>query len=116
MGGEGSQDHDCMMPRIYLPLTLISRSFVKSTCDMIRTTNGKGKSNKVHNLNTPGGDTTYVQDISNDLADVFVIRTILLNSVQMCNGDWCFTSLSTIFQLYHDGGCLLHETRYALGF
>ena len=30
--------------------------------------------------------------------------------------DWCFTSLSTIFQLYHDGGCLLHETRYALGF
>jgi len=30
--------------------------------------------------------------------------------------DWCFTSLSTIFQLYHDGGCLLHETRHALGF
>ena len=25
---------------------------------------------------------------------------------------WCFTSLPIIFQSYHYGGCLLHETRY----
>jgi len=31
-------------------------------------------------------------------------------------GDWCFTSLSTIFQSYHDGGYLLHETRWRSGF
>ena len=27
----------------------------------------------------------------------------------MCSCDWCFTSLSTIVQSYHIGGCLLHE-------
>ena len=29
--------------------------------------------------------------------------------VCVCECDWCFTSLSTIFQTHHKGGCLLHE-------
>ena len=31
----------------------------------------------------------------------------------LCTCMWC-TPLSTIFQSYHDCGCLLHETRYRL--
>ena len=31
-------------------------------------------------------------------------------------GDCCFTSLSTIFLSYHNGGCLLHETQLNVDF
>ena len=50
---------------------LNSRSTVKTTWDMIRKINGKGKSSKVHHLKTHDGDKTSVQDISNALADAF---------------------------------------------
>ena len=34
----------------------------------------------------------------------------------MCVSDWCFMLLSTIFQSYHDSGCLLNETPKCSGF
>ena len=50
-----------------------------------------------------------------DRMDVRIISTnqcaVFCVCVCVCVCDWCFTSLSTIFQSHHDDDYLLHETR-----